>query len=111
MKVYRFVHKLELAKMLDADYSNLGSECYNFDLSNSHKYHEGKKYLHFFYNKQACQHIIDDVLFDKLTIDDNNVVKDYYICTFNIPIKHLLLRTRTGTYKSLEHFANNQNQT
>ena len=102
MKLYRFVHKDELKKMLDGDVENLGNRFKNRELSNSHHYNDGKKYLHFFYNKEACQHIIDDVMFKDIKIDNKGSVKDFFICTFDIPFKLLIFRTGKGLYKSLD---------
>ena len=103
MKLYRFVHKQELKHLKNNEIEKLGkhfsvNDCY----SNSHFYHEEKKYLHFFYNKKACQNIIDMYL-PHVKIDKNNVIKDYYICTFDIPIIRLPFRTARGYYYDREH--------
>ena len=101
MKLYRFVHKDELGFMKNGDVEKLGKEFDNDVLANSHTYKKGKRYLHFFYNKKACQHIIDDIMFKELEITKTGIVKNYYICTFSIPAKVLFFRTGFGNYKSL----------
>lgn len=101
MKLYRFVHKDELEMMKNEDLENLGRKIGNVNLANTHHYKQGKRYLHFFYNKEGCQNIIDNVMFKRLEITKTGIVKNYYICTFEIPLKHLIFNTGRGFYGSL----------
>lgn len=102
MKVYRVVHKQELENILNNNVESLGREFAQYDdWANTHVYEKGKRYLHFFYNKNACQHFFEDIVSRHIVINKAGRVEDYYICTFDIPIKNLLTHTGRGTYHAL----------
>ena len=50
IKVYRYLPKNELIKMINGDTENIGSFYEKSSLSNTHNYKPNKKYLHFFKN-------------------------------------------------------------
>ncbi len=89
MKVYRCLSKNELKNILDGQVENLGNSFSDHpELSNTHIYHQGKKYIHFFLTKKSCKYLLE--------IRD---IADYeYICTFNIPLAKLVKYRGKGYY-------------
>ena len=103
MKLYRFVHKDELENMRHENHEALGCYAIKFEKSaNRHKYDMSKKYLHFFYNKNACQHMIK-LYKNKFKTRPDGTIKDYYIVTFKIPFVKTISHTALGFYQSLTH--------
>ena len=113
MKVYRFLSAKELEKIQSGEVDDLGTDisCIQSHFytekdgdtvkyPNTHKYKPGTKYLHFFLNKKACQHMID---FSHSTTLDDGTIKDFYIATFNIPITRLIKSSGKGYYVSEEY--------
>ena len=93
MKVYRYLTQEELDYITSGRLDKIGREysIATFHEINTHKYKDGIKYLHFFWNKENIKLAQDLHKYDSQT---------YYICTFNIPT-HLLLRFRgKGFYES-----------
>ena len=98
MKLYRVVHKNELKNMLNNDKSALGAYPNQRNmLSSTFHYDTTKKYLHFFYNKNACQNIFD-LNKNLLEFEENGNVKDYFIVSFNIPLSNVINNTSWGFY-------------
>ncbi|MBE7076504.1 MAG: hypothetical protein E7374_01265 [Clostridiales bacterium] len=93
MKVYRYLTREELEFIISGRLEEIGREysIANFHEINTHKYKDGIRYLHFFWNKDSIKLAQDLHKYDPFT---------YYICTFNIP-SHLLIRFRgKGFYAS-----------
>ena len=90
MKVYRYLPEKELNQILSGD-KNVGSffEHQKDSISNTHHYKKGEKYLHFFKNKNNIAKI-------KQYYKTVNV--NWYICEFDIPIKHLFTHFGIGYY-------------
>ena len=89
MKVYRFMCKEELDKILCDKVSELGAYFRTGHVGNNHKYKANEKYMHFFLNKNAYKH------FTKTKKDD------HYLCVFDIPISVLLTHAGKGIYRGL----------
>ena len=101
MKLYRFVHKNELNNLYFGNIEGFGCNPKNLDTNaNNHKYDPTKKYIHLFYNKNACQHIMQ-LYANQLVIHENGEIDDYYIVTFNVPLKKAIANTSIGYYNSL----------
>ena len=101
MKLYRVVHKTELENMLAENIDELGSmadKAYSY--YNTFNYEPGKKYLHFFFKKKACQHILE---LNKrcFIIGPNGNALDYYIVSFKVPLAVLQHHTASGFYAAL----------
>lgn len=91
MKVYRFLSEIELKNILLGNISELGSVYNNNDygISNSHKYKNDIKYLHFFKQLKSIKYISSLYKHDK---------GKFYICEFNIPLSTLLKYRGKGYY-------------
>ena len=92
MKVYRYLDEEELNNILSGNIDKIGKEYSRHAKGevNTHKYKEGEKYLHFFKDKKGCEEI--SIVMGK--------GKNYYVCEFNIPFRHLLFRSGKGYYVS-----------
>lgn len=91
MIVYRYLTSRELTDIVNGDFNNLGT-VYNtkkYKYRNTHKYQQGKRYLHFFKNKDACF---------KIKNFNNNNDEQYYICMFDIPFLILFNSRGYGYY-------------
>ena len=99
MRFYRLVHKKELEYMMDEDKRFIGVGINQISTqSNTHTYDPRKRYLHFFYNKRACQHILQ--LYDrKIKYNQDGSVKDYYIISFDIPFHKVFKHLGKGYYR------------
>lgn len=91
MKVYRYLCEEEYNNILNSNLDKIGHEYHGKKLSNTFNYKQGEKYLHFFKNKKSISEI------QKIYRKDG---KDYYICTFNIPILILLKGMGKGYYET-----------
>ena len=102
MRFYRLVHQKELDMMINEDKKFLGVGINQISTqSNSHIYDPRKKYLHFFYNKIACQHILQ--LYDnKIKLNKDGSVEDFYIISFDIPLNKVFKHTGKGYYHPFE---------
>ena len=76
----------ELNKLKNNETGSLGS-LFSKTSCNTHKYVEGKKYIHFFLNKKST------VFFSKQKGQN-------YLCTFNIPVSVLVKSVGIGYYPS-----------
>ena len=90
MVVYRYLGEEELKKIVGGDIKNTGNIFYNANLSNTFRYKENEKYLHFFKK-------IKD--FPKIQAIRNNRDGNY-LCKFNIPLRILFTRAGKGYYDS-----------
>ena len=90
MKVYRYLRENELNSFLNSDMDNIGSEYSQGSVSNTHKYKEGVKYLHFFARIEDLQSIRD---LKRKSQDD------FYVCRFDIPFLTLLTNKGKGYYE------------
>jgi len=88
MKVYRFLSETELRYIKTRAYPFIGSFFKRKDVC-THKYKSTSRYLHFFKNKEDIKNIIP------LYKDG----KQYYICTFDIPMPILIFSSGYGYYK------------
>ncbi len=88
MRVYRYMCEAELKAFLEGDMEKLGSTKVN-NASNTHKYKQGVKYLHFFKNVEDLRSIRGI----KASLKDN-----YYIGLFDIPISILAMGMGKGYY-------------
>ena len=98
MKVYRYVSNEELSLLLNKDYNKLGNvfDKKVFKDSNTHKYKDGKKYLHFFKDESMIKYIVGS--FNKYYGSE----KKYFVCEFDIP-KSLLAKTKgKGVYDDVD---------
>ena len=102
MKVYRFLSKKELNIILQGKTKQLGNFFYGRDLSNSNKYKEGVKYIHFFRKKSSIEYIKQVRTAEAKTGNHQNV--EYYVCEFDIPITKLIFNTGIGTYNELSGY-------
>ena len=98
MIVYRYLGARELKEILAGHNETIGKTFSRkfFRRSNSHKYKDGVRYLHFFQNK-------DDI--EKIKFEHSDASIQFYICEFDIPKK--LLKKGTGRYdnkRGYEHF-------
>ena len=94
MRVYRYMREGELNSLLQGDMDSVGCLCQKpaFDeLSNSHKYEDGVRYLHFFLKKNDIEHA--KTLY-------RNKEGNYYTCEFNIPITTLMKHVGVGWYSA-----------
>ncbi len=89
MIVLRYTTSQELKYMLNGEIHKLGTECYGENLSNTHKYKKGIKYLHFFKKGSSLKYI--HRILNK---------KDVYICKFDIPLPILIKGVGVGTYEA-----------
>lgn len=89
MKVYRYLGARELEEILAGNTDTIGKTFSKkaFRLSNSHRYKEGVRYLHFFQN-------IKDI--EKIKFEHQNARGKFYVCTFDIPKK--LMKKGVGRY-------------
>lgn len=92
MNVYRYVSEKELQMILNGETKELGTVFSDGVYSNSHNYKHKVKYLHFFLNKQAIDHI-------KSLYKDCS--SNFYIATFDIPVFTLLCHAGNGVYLPL----------
>lgn len=92
MNVYRYVTDKELQMILNGETKELGTDFSDGIYSNSHNYKHKVKYLHFFLNKKAIDHI-------KQLYKDS--ASDFYIATFDIPVFTLLRHAGNGVYLPL----------
>ena len=98
MKLFRVVGKTELLNMLNENTEKLGTCMDSIKTPfNTHKYEQGKKYLHFFYNKTACQHILQ-LISEKNKPSNVGVIRNCYIITVNIPLSKIINTTAHGYY-------------
>ena len=90
MVVYRYLSKRELDAFTEGDMSKVGAEYFETEksISNTHKYKEGVKYLHFFQSLKDLKHI------EK--VRDRN--KEHFVAQFDIPILTLLSCAGKGYY-------------
>lgn len=102
MKVYRFLSKKELDIILQGQTQQLGNFFYGRDLSNSNKYKEGVKYIHFFRKKSSIEYIKQVRTAEAKTSNHKNV--ECYVCEFDIPITKLIFNTGIGTYNELSGY-------
>ncbi len=98
MKVYRYLGARELGEILSGSNENIGKTFSRkmFRRSNSHRYQEGIRYLHFFQNRRDIE---------KIRFEHTNASTQFYVCEFNIPKK--LMRKGVGRYdnqRGYEHF-------
>lgn len=91
MKVYRYLCEQEYKNIMGLHLDKIGREYQSKTLSNTFKYKKGEKYLHFFKDKEAVEEI------KKIYRNDG---KDYYTCTFDIPLLTLLKGMGKGFYES-----------
>lgn len=89
MKVYRYLGARELGEILKGDNSNIGKPFSRnfFRRSNSHRYKQGIRYLHFFQNKKDIS---------RIKIEHRDINIDFYICEFDIPKK--MMKKGVGRY-------------
>ncbi len=92
MKVYRYLSKRELDAFMVGDMDSVGAEYSEKPcaVSNTHKYEEGVKYLHFFKNLEDLKHI------NKVRTN----TKEHFVCQFDIPFLTLLTHTGVGYYET-----------
>ena len=88
MKVYRYMCKEELEAILNCDIDKIGRTQKN-DKFNNHHYKKDIKYLHFFKN-------LKDI--EKIKKINKHSDKQFYIGTFNIPLRFLLQGMGVGYY-------------
>lgn len=88
MKVYRYLTEKELNHIKNGEFDQIGNEYYKSPF-NTHKYKKGVKYVHFVKNKKDICYI------RTIHLTKNN---DYYICTFDIPIRYLITGAGKGFY-------------
>jgi len=101
MRLYRVVHKTELANMQAENIKELGTAAEKpSSYFNTFNYEPGKNYLHFFFKKRACQHILE-LNKRRLNISQNGSVLDYFIVSFKVPIEKIKHHTAFGFYTAL----------
>ena len=89
MLVYRYLCKEEYDNIMKLNFEEVGSVYTPKIASNTFRYKKDERYLHFFKN-------IDDMeVMQNLYLKDG---KDYYFCSFDIPILKLLTRMGSGYY-------------
>lgn len=91
MKVYRYLCEEEYNNIINSNLDKLGHNYHGKGLSNTFNYKDGERYLHFFKDKKAIKEI------RKIYRNDG---KDYYTCTFNIPLLTLLKGMGKGYYET-----------
>lgn len=89
-KVYRYVTETELEYMKYQPY-RLGAYFPN-ENSNTFRYNENTRYLHFFKNKKSIAHV--------KALYKGKIDEKFYICTFNIPFSKLIFHGGLGFYGS-----------
>ena len=90
MKVYRYLSEDELNKIKEGDVLSIGGYYYK-NPTNSHRYDENERYLHFFANKKNYLYVRDLHYF-------NNKKCQFYLCEFNIPLRVLIRYAGVGYY-------------
>ena len=92
MVVYRYLSKRELDAFVEGDMESVGAEYYESEkrFSNTHKYKEGVKYLHFFQSLGDLKHIAK--------VRDQN--KEHFVAQFDIPIMTLIRCAGKGYYET-----------
>ena len=90
MKLYRLLGNEELNLILEGEILALG-EYFGKTLCNTHKYKSGEKYMHFFFNKENCEHI-------KKLQGDIKKGNSRFIAEFDIPLKRIIGHIGRGFY-------------
>lgn len=91
MIVYRLCRKDEIESILKNKNFNSVGKFFKADTKkNNHKYLVGKKYLHFFKNKDSLLYL--------------NLSPNRYICTYDIPSKQLQNNAGIGKYLDYRYF-------
>ncbi len=98
MKVYRYLGARELGEILAGNTNTIGKTFSRkfFRHSNSHRYKDGVRYLHFFQNKKDIE---------KIKLEHHDACGKFYVCMFDIPKK--LMKKGIGRYanqRGYEHF-------
>jgi|GEM_PF-2977595 len=88
MRVYRYMCEAELKAFLEGNMAKVGTSRVN-NASNTHRYKQGVKYLHFFKNVEDLRSIREI----KASSKDN-----YYIGLFDIPLPILAMGMGKGYY-------------
>lgn len=96
MKVYRLLSQEEFNLIKNGEKEKLGRIFYGDKLTNSHKYKEGVKYLHFYKHKEDIKYI-KEIRFQE------NAKEDFYICEFDIPVIKLIGHKGKGKYRDLDY--------
>lgn len=89
MKVYRYLGARELREILTGNTKTIGKTFSRefFRHSNSHRYKDGVRYLHFFQNKKDIE---------KIKFIHHKASGQFYVCMFDIPKK--LMKKGVGKY-------------
>lgn len=98
MKVYRYLGARELGEILAGNNETIGKTFSRelFRRSNSHRYKNGVRYLHFFQKREDIE---------KIKFEHRNTSTQFYVCVFDIPKK--LMKKGIGRYdnqRGYEHF-------
>lgn len=91
MIVYRYMCKEEYDNIMKLDFDNVGGVYKTREASNTFRYKRSEKYLHF-YKEMEDMEVMQHFYFKD--------GKDYYYCSFDIPVSVLLKSMGKGYYLS-----------
>ena len=91
MLVYRYLCEEEFQNIVNLRLDEIGTVYYGKKVSNSFRYKKDEKYLHFYKDKKNMNEM------RLLRLRDG---KEYYYCTFDIPVSVLAHGIGTGYYCS-----------
>ena len=89
MIVYRYLCKEEYDNIMNLKFDKVGSVYAQTGVSNSFHYKRDRRYLHFFKNPDDME------IMQNFYLKDG---KDYYFCSFDIPMLKLIQRMGRGYY-------------
>ena len=92
MIVFRYLAETELRDILQKNTSNIGGNFLRTN-SNSFKYREDEKYIHFFKKATDIEHI-------RKVHNKDSLNTCFYYCAFDIPIVQLILSAGKGYYET-----------
>ena len=90
MKVYRLLGEDELQLILDRNVSALGNY-FTGRNSNTHKYKDRERYMHFFFNKDNCEYM-------KKVQGQEYKGEKKFIAEFDIPLRKIIGHIGKGFY-------------